>query len=197
LLPGQAEEIARSVQSRPTIRRSLPVTALVILAHKKYQEVILPIERTYAAGQTDETPRGQQMKQTQEPDFRAHPASSSASSSIAFSLPASMARGFACGASLVYRVAKEIDAEVGRNLKARNLRTEGRSQGLSLIGIRRNHRLLLRSSRERSLGRRGDLFQCRQRIRASDRCAPSGSNIEIGSISMIHERDTNVTVTDH
>jgi hypothetical protein len=71
---------------------------------------------------------------TPEPGFVGQPATSNAAPSGASSLPVSIFRGFARGASLVYRAAKHIDAAMGRALEAQNLRTEGRSQGLSLIG---------------------------------------------------------------
>jgi hypothetical protein len=75
------------------------------------------------------------MNQTMpEPDFPRQSAASNAALSRASSLPVSIVRGFARGASLIYRAAKDIDAAMGRMLEAQNLRTEGRSQGLSLIG---------------------------------------------------------------
>jgi hypothetical protein len=69
-----------------------------------------------------------------EPDFAGQPATSKTASSGASSLPVSIGRAFARGASLVHRAAKNIDAAMGKMLEAQNLRTEGRSQGLSLIG---------------------------------------------------------------
>ena len=84
---------------------------------------------------TSEIERGHQMNQTKpEPDFPVQPATSNAAPSGASPLPVLIVRGFARGASLVYRAAKNIDAAMGRMLEAQNLRTEGRSQGLSLIG---------------------------------------------------------------
>ena len=71
---------------------------------------------------------------TPEPDLSGQSATSNASSSGVSSLPFSIVRGFARGASLLYRGAKNVDAAMGMILSARNLRTEGRSQGLSLIG---------------------------------------------------------------
>lgn len=74
------------------------------------------------------------MKQTPEPNSRTQPDAFPASPSVASPLLTSIFRGVARGASFLYRAATKIDAEVARILAARSLRTEGRSQGLSLIG---------------------------------------------------------------
>jgi len=71
---------------------------------------------------------------TPEEDFPRQSAASNPAPSRATSLPVSIVRGLVRGASLIYRAAKDTDAAMGRMLAAQNLRTEGRSQGLSLIG---------------------------------------------------------------
>ena len=74
------------------------------------------------------------MNQTPEPDFRTQPETTPASPSVPSSLLTSILRGVAHGVSFLYRAATKIDVEMASILAARSLRTEGRSQGLSLIG---------------------------------------------------------------
>jgi hypothetical protein len=56
------------------------------------------------------------------------------SASVAISLLVSAVRGFALGASFLCRAGKKIDDQMGRIVEARSLKTEGKSQALSLIG---------------------------------------------------------------
>ena len=59
---------------------------------------------------------------------------STTSSSDAAALLISTLRGCARGAAFLFRSGRSIDDAMGRILEARNLRTQGRSQALSLIG---------------------------------------------------------------
>ena len=74
------------------------------------------------------------MEQVPEPDSRAHPDPPVGSPSVVTPLLVSTLRGLGRGASLVYRAGKGIDDAMGRLLEVRKLKTEGKSQALSLIG---------------------------------------------------------------
>jgi hypothetical protein len=74
------------------------------------------------------------MEQTPIPEPPTRGESPTTSRSDAAALLSSSLRGCAGVAAFLFRSAGSIDAAMGRILEARNLRTEGRSQGLSLIG---------------------------------------------------------------
>jgi hypothetical protein len=74
------------------------------------------------------------MKQTPVPEFSTRGNMSTSSSSNAAALLISTLRGCARGAGFLFRSGRSIDEAMGRILEARNLRTQGRSQALSLIG---------------------------------------------------------------
>ncbi len=74
------------------------------------------------------------MEQRPEPNLDAHPDRPAAPASVASRMLVSMLRGVARGGSLLYRAGKGIDDQMGRVLEARNLKTDGKSQALSLIG---------------------------------------------------------------
>ena len=74
------------------------------------------------------------MEQTPNPEFSARGDMSTTSSSDAASLLISTLRGCVRGAAFLFRSGRSIDDAMGKFLAARNLRTQGRSQALSLIG---------------------------------------------------------------
>jgi hypothetical protein len=74
------------------------------------------------------------MEQTPDPELPAPANAQANSSSDGAALLASTLRGCARAAAFVFRAGVSLDAAVGRSLEARNLRTQGRSQALSLIG---------------------------------------------------------------
>jgi hypothetical protein len=74
------------------------------------------------------------MEQTPERDSRGQSGTPGASVSGAISVLASAVRGIANGISLLYSAGKNIDGRIGKVVQERGLRTEGKSQTLSLIG---------------------------------------------------------------
>ena len=74
------------------------------------------------------------MEQTPDPGLPTREDRSTTSSTDATALLISMLRGFAQGAAFLYRWAGSLDAAMGRIIEARNVRTQNRSQALSLIG---------------------------------------------------------------
>src|ERR1039458_8309011 len=74
------------------------------------------------------------VEQTPGPEFSTRGDMSTSSSSNAAALLISTLRGCARGAGFLFRSGRSVDEAMGRILEARNLRTQGRSQALSLIG---------------------------------------------------------------
>ena len=74
------------------------------------------------------------VEQTPDPEFSTRGDMSTSSSSNAAALLISTLRGCARGAGFLFRSGRSVDEAMGRILEARNLRTQGRSQALSLIG---------------------------------------------------------------
>src|SRR5271154_3572637 len=74
------------------------------------------------------------MLRTPELDSRDQPDPPAAPASGATSVLVSAVRGFAHGISLLCSAGKKIDDRIGRVVEERSLRTEGKSQALSLIG---------------------------------------------------------------
>lgn len=74
------------------------------------------------------------MGQTPDPEFSTRGNKSTTSSSDAAALLISTLRGCARGVAFLFRSGSSIDDAMGRIIEARNLRTQGRSQALSLIG---------------------------------------------------------------
>ena len=79
---------------------------------------------------------GQVIRRRTLPQFCLAPGEQATAISASVATPrlVSTLRGFARGASLLYRAGKRIDDGMGRILEARSLKTERRSYALSLIG---------------------------------------------------------------
>jgi hypothetical protein len=74
------------------------------------------------------------MEPMPDPESRARGETPTASSSDAVALLVSALRGCARGGAFLFRFAGSIDAAMGRTLVERDLRTQSKSQALSLIG---------------------------------------------------------------
>lgn len=74
------------------------------------------------------------MERTPKLDSRDQPSPPAPPASGATSFLVSAVRGVAGGISLLYKAGRKFDGRIGRVVEERSLRTEGKSQALSLIG---------------------------------------------------------------